>query len=165
MNTESGSPSGVDSVGGVDAEVFEFAALYCPPILSFPISLRISCKPLNCQPISSDVQLQYPQLKIHGPRSDRWTGSGWIDVTAKGPIHIGQLKQFLVHLHKLQSQDCHLRAERTMAYLPTSLALDHARRHLEQAIRTVPCHNFFQRASWTSNLLAILAIQKVLQRV
>ena len=159
MNTESGSSSGIASVGDVGTEVFEGAALYCPPILSFPISLRISCRPLNCQPISSDVQLQYPQLKIHGPMSDRWTGSGWIDVTARGPIHIGQLKQFLVHLYRLQSHVCHLKAGRILAYLPTSLALDHARRHFKQTVWTIPCHNFFQRTSWASNLLAVLAIQ------
>ena len=80
-------------------------------------------------------------------------------------MHIGQLKQFLVHLFTCQSHARHLRVERILAYLPTSLALDHARWHLEQTIRAVPCHNFFQRTSRTSDLLAVLAIQKVLQRV
>lgn len=55
--------------------------------------------------------------------------------------------------------------ERIKAYLPTSLALGHTRRHLEQTIRTVPCHNLFYRTSWASDLLAVFTKQEVLERV
>lgn len=51
------------------------------------------------------------------------------------------------------------------AYLPASLALNHTRRHFEQAIWTVPCYDFFYCASWTADLLAVFAKKEVLKRV
>lgn len=69
------------------------------PMLNFAIWLWMFVSFSNCQPISRELQLQYPQLKIQGPFSVRLFGSGFIELVANGAVQIGQLKQFLVHLY------------------------------------------------------------------
>ena len=51
------------------------------------------------------------------------------------------------------------------AYLPPSLALDHASRHLEETAWAVPTHNLLYRTSRTPDLLAVLAVKEMLEAI
>lgn len=76
----------------------------------------------NCQPISREVQLQYPQLRIQGPWTALRFGSGYMELTARGAAHIGQLKQLLEHLSDCQGHvKPNIITDREHTHLPPSL--------------------------------------------
>ena len=46
-------------------------------------------------------------------------------------------------------------------YLPIAFALHQTAGDFEQAARTIPAHNLFQSASWTSYLMAVFAVEEM----
>jgi hypothetical protein len=49
--------------------------------------------------------------------------------------------------------------------LPVSLAPQVTARNLKETVGTIVCHNLFVDASRTSDLLAVFAVEEVLERV
>lgn len=103
-------------------------------------------------------QLQYPQLRIQGPLTALFIGSGFIELVANGDMQMGQSKQFLEHLHLNQHSLSPIQMETIKAYLPRSFALYHAQRHLEEAAGAVPTYDLLYDAPRTSYLLAFLTV-------
>lgn len=91
-------------------------------------------------------QLQYPQLRIHGPLTAFFPGAEFMKPVANGDLQMGQSKQFLEHL-------------------PRSFALYYTQRHLEEATGAIPTHYLLYYATRTFYLLTIFTVQKVLKGV
>lgn len=51
------------------------------------------------------------------------------------------------------------------SYLPAAFALYRTTWNFEEAARAVPACDFLDRAFWTSNQMAILAVDEVFQRI
>lgn len=74
---------------------------------------------------------------------------------------MGQLKQFLEHLRTAFSE---IPLGRPM-YIPIPFTPDHAAGSLEQTIWTVPTHNLLCYTSRTFDLVAVFAIEELLDGV
>ncbi len=79
----------------------EGAFLGVPPLLSLDSWIARLLGLSKVMPMSRVVQLQYPHARIQGPF--KWLPSGSNVFTVMGAVHIGQLKQFLLHLKNVVS--------------------------------------------------------------
>lgn len=110
-------------------------------------------------------QLQYPQLRIHGPLTAFFPGAEFMKPVANGDWQMGQSKQFLEHLQSNQHPLSTVEMETIKAYLPRSFALYYTQRHLEEATGAIPTHYLLYYATRTFYLLTIFTVQKVLKGV
>lgn len=113
--------------------------------------------------------MQYGQANIQGPC---WLGFPVAlssVLTARGAVHIGQLKQFLAHLQESghQNQHCFVAKQNrnNRLHLPIAFTPNHTTRRLKQTIRAIPTHNLLRYAPRTFDLMTILTVQKLLGRV
>ena len=135
----------------------------------------------NLIPISDEFHWQYEQHRMKGPAG--WPlaalsgaasrfGSAVVsrETVVRWPTQMGHWKQLRVHLQRDGCQQhgsqsvCHQDRE-NWGTLPVAFALDVATRHLKQTGRAVESHNLLGHAAWTSYLVAVLAVEQVLQRV
>ena len=120
----------------------------------------------NLMPMSRDDHMQYAHESTHGPCWPSLPVTFSSVLTARGAVHMGQLKQFLAHLTGASSSSAgNYWRNRTLWHPPITLTSNHAARRLEQTIRTIPAHNLLCDASRTLYLMAVLTVQQLFWRI
>ena len=90
------------------------------------------------------------------------SGGGSVLLTDRGAVHIGHWKQLRVHLGGNVS--CNLDVKGGWG-LPVSFTLHTAAGNLKQTVRAVPAYYLVQHTSRTADLVAVLAVEEVLERI
>lgn len=81
-------------------------------------------------------------------------------------MQMGHWKQLRVHLYfETVSLENWYKTWRSRADIPVSFALQVATRHFEEAVWAVVRDDFFVHTSWAADLVAVFAVQQVLERI